>query len=368
MTGERDRDPAGRPRQARPRDALGRPLPYGAVGVEPVSEEPLPPVQTLEVARALVQEGRPFSAHEVLEARWKAGPERGERPVAGARPDLRRSHARRPRQRRGGVPARGAGRGPPRGVRRRRRRDVRARPDRCGRLCAGAGQQGLLSRQAPVAGSERCVPPDREPSGTGVPFQHRDRPCPSLPRRPLAEHRGPARGSGELRARPRADRVEPADGDERLPGAGVAGVRRPAAGPAACGTRVVHADADERVPVRAGRLLRPVGVPRRGAGGGRPDPRGAAGRGHPQRGLPARRRADRPAYRLPPALLDRHLRRRAAALRRPRRPGALRRRRPHQGTHRCLREPGVRGAGRPRGAPVAVPHHPRWSRWSAPPI
>ena len=74
MTGERDRDPAGRPRQARPRDALGRPLPYGAVGVEPVSEEPLPPVQTLEVARALVQEGRPFSAHEVLEARWKAGP------------------------------------------------------------------------------------------------------------------------------------------------------------------------------------------------------------------------------------------------------------------------------------------------------
>ena len=75
VNGERDRDPAGRPRQARPRDALGRPLPYGAVGVEPVSEEPLPPVQTLEAARALVQEGRPFSAHEVLEARWKAGPE-----------------------------------------------------------------------------------------------------------------------------------------------------------------------------------------------------------------------------------------------------------------------------------------------------
>ena len=74
MTGERDRDPAGRPRQARPRDALGRPLPYGATGVEPVSEEPLPPSQTLEVARSLLQEGRPFAAHEVLEARWKAGP------------------------------------------------------------------------------------------------------------------------------------------------------------------------------------------------------------------------------------------------------------------------------------------------------
>ena len=74
MTGERDRDPAGRPRQARPRDALGRPLPYGATGVEPVSEEPLPPSQTLEVARSLLKVGRPFAAHEVLEARWKAGP------------------------------------------------------------------------------------------------------------------------------------------------------------------------------------------------------------------------------------------------------------------------------------------------------
>jgi len=71
----RDRDETGRARQARPRDALGRPLPYGEVGVEPVSEEPLPPEETLVAARALVEEGRPFSAHEVLEARWKAGPE-----------------------------------------------------------------------------------------------------------------------------------------------------------------------------------------------------------------------------------------------------------------------------------------------------
>lgn len=74
MTRERDRDPAGRPRQTRPRDALGRPLPYGATGVEPVSEEPLPPAETLDAARSLVHEGRPFAAHEVLEARWKAGP------------------------------------------------------------------------------------------------------------------------------------------------------------------------------------------------------------------------------------------------------------------------------------------------------
>jgi hypothetical protein len=71
---DRDRDDAGRARQARPRDALGRPLPYGAEGVEPVSEEPLAPEETLTTARALVDAGRPFSAHEVLEARWKAGP------------------------------------------------------------------------------------------------------------------------------------------------------------------------------------------------------------------------------------------------------------------------------------------------------
>ena len=71
---DRDRDAEGRARQARPRDALGRPLPYGAEGVEPVSEEPLPPEQALQAARELLEAGRPFAAHEVLEARWKAGP------------------------------------------------------------------------------------------------------------------------------------------------------------------------------------------------------------------------------------------------------------------------------------------------------
>jgi hypothetical protein len=72
---ERDRDDEGRPRQARPRDELGRPLPYGAEGVPPVSEDPLPPRETVETALALLGEGRPFSAHEVFEARWKDGPE-----------------------------------------------------------------------------------------------------------------------------------------------------------------------------------------------------------------------------------------------------------------------------------------------------
>lgn len=39
-----------------------------------MSEEPLPPAESIELARSLLAEGRPFSAHEVLEARWKACP------------------------------------------------------------------------------------------------------------------------------------------------------------------------------------------------------------------------------------------------------------------------------------------------------
>lgn len=71
----RDRDSAGRARQARPRDALGRPLPYGEPGVDPVSEEPLAPAETVLEATRLLDEGRPFAAHEVFEARWKTAPE-----------------------------------------------------------------------------------------------------------------------------------------------------------------------------------------------------------------------------------------------------------------------------------------------------
>lgn len=70
----RDRGPDGRARQQRPRDALGRPLPYGAQGVDPVPEDPLPPQETLDLAWRLLGERLPFSAHEVLEARWKAAP------------------------------------------------------------------------------------------------------------------------------------------------------------------------------------------------------------------------------------------------------------------------------------------------------
>ncbi|MET0739934.1 MAG: DUF309 domain-containing protein [Candidatus Nanopelagicales bacterium] len=75
MSDDRDRDISGRPRQARPRDALGRPLPYdSSTGVQPVPDEALPPLEALAFARRLVHEGRSFAAHEVLEARWKAGP------------------------------------------------------------------------------------------------------------------------------------------------------------------------------------------------------------------------------------------------------------------------------------------------------
>ena len=76
MTGDRDRDPEGRARNARPRDALGRPLPYGDVGEERAPEGVVrPPGLALDEAQALLDAGRPFHAHEVLEDAWKSAPE-----------------------------------------------------------------------------------------------------------------------------------------------------------------------------------------------------------------------------------------------------------------------------------------------------
>lgn len=72
----RDRDAEGRARNARPRDELGRPLPRGAVGVEGVPEDlALPPDESLAEAQRLLDAGRAFHAHEVLEGTWKAAPE-----------------------------------------------------------------------------------------------------------------------------------------------------------------------------------------------------------------------------------------------------------------------------------------------------
>jgi hypothetical protein len=76
MTGPaRDRDPAGRPRNARPRDASGRPLPRGERGEERIPDDlAVPPEEALSMAQRLLDSGRPFHAHEVLEASWKAAP------------------------------------------------------------------------------------------------------------------------------------------------------------------------------------------------------------------------------------------------------------------------------------------------------
>ena len=60
----------------RSRDAAGRPLPLGHPdAVEPVPEEALPPQEALALARALLAQHRPFFAHDVLEAVWKAAPQ-----------------------------------------------------------------------------------------------------------------------------------------------------------------------------------------------------------------------------------------------------------------------------------------------------
>lgn len=59
----------------RARDAAGRPVPVGHPdAVEPVPEQALPPAEALALARSLLAQGRPFFAHDVLEARWKVAP------------------------------------------------------------------------------------------------------------------------------------------------------------------------------------------------------------------------------------------------------------------------------------------------------
>ncbi|KPI18949.1 protein of unknown function DUF309 [Actinobacteria bacterium OK074] len=73
----RDRDALGRARNARPRDGLGRPLPYGVPGVERQPEGVVrAPEDSVAEAQALLDAGRPFHAHEVFEDAWKSGPDR----------------------------------------------------------------------------------------------------------------------------------------------------------------------------------------------------------------------------------------------------------------------------------------------------
>lgn len=74
---DRDRDAEGRARNARPRDASGRPLPYGATGVPRADEEDeqLTPDEVFARAQAFLDDNRPFDAHDVLEGAWKAAPD-----------------------------------------------------------------------------------------------------------------------------------------------------------------------------------------------------------------------------------------------------------------------------------------------------
>ena len=73
MSLDRERDQSGRPRNARPRDALGRPLQRGDSGVVGVPDAlVLTPREALIEAQRLLDEGLPFHAHEVLEATWKS--------------------------------------------------------------------------------------------------------------------------------------------------------------------------------------------------------------------------------------------------------------------------------------------------------
>lgn len=59
----------------RGRDALGRPVPVDDPSAVPaVPEEAFPPYEALALAQQLLDGGRAFSAHEVMEASWKAAP------------------------------------------------------------------------------------------------------------------------------------------------------------------------------------------------------------------------------------------------------------------------------------------------------
>jgi hypothetical protein len=74
----RDRDPAGRPRNARPRDGLGRPLDRaddpGSRADRIPDDLVITGAEAAALADRLLRDGRPFHAHEVLEAAWKSGP------------------------------------------------------------------------------------------------------------------------------------------------------------------------------------------------------------------------------------------------------------------------------------------------------
>ena len=104
MSGPRDRDPAGRPRNARPRDELGRPLPRTRSAADGAARVPddlvVSPAEAAALGGSMLAEGRPFHAHEVFEAAWKSAPDedrefwRGLAQIAVGLTHARRGNAR----------------------------------------------------------------------------------------------------------------------------------------------------------------------------------------------------------------------------------------------------------------------------------
>jgi hypothetical protein len=79
--GVRDRDDQGRPRNSRPRDGLGRPLPRWGQGVRRVPDElDLTVEEAIAAGQDFLAATRPFHAHEVFEWLWKTRPD-AERPL-----------------------------------------------------------------------------------------------------------------------------------------------------------------------------------------------------------------------------------------------------------------------------------------------
>ena len=150
MTSDRDRDAEGRARNARPRDALGRPLPYGEAGEERAPEGVVrPPDQALDEAQALLDAGRPFHAHEVLEDAWKSAPDAERQLWRGlAQLAVGLTHAMR-----GQRPGRGDAAGPRGG----QHRALRGRPAARDRR----GRAGRVGARWPASAAARTSRPPR---------------------------------------------------------------------------------------------------------------------------------------------------------------------------------------------------------------
>ncbi|MCA1830545.1 MAG: DUF309 domain-containing protein [Actinomycetota bacterium] len=72
---DRDRDARGRPRNARPRDELGRPLPRDAANRFVEEELPADPATLLRLGVEHFNAQRFFQAHEAWETAWHPSPD-----------------------------------------------------------------------------------------------------------------------------------------------------------------------------------------------------------------------------------------------------------------------------------------------------